>query len=373
MRRSAVQIFNGLGAGNIGDELMMHGMWRHLPSDLHLLVFLHENCRLQRGGYPNQHQYETVGLAADQFELNNVENMPGLLAGTTSITDVEGWGWPLGFLAPRIQHFADRGLPVDAVGVGVDRLTTQEGRALFQRHFLAIRSWSVRDEAARRSLIELGVSPENIVVGADWAWLFEAGESLDGWAEQFLHSMGIQPFGPLLIVNPFWQGEGQGLPIWSSLASALDRLADEEGLQVAFFCNECRHPGFDRSAAERIQQLMRAPSIVVPNLYFSPGEAIALLRRATVTLGQRYHFLVESVLAGTVAVALGRAPKIDGLCQELSIPKVGSLNLLSATELTFEIVTAIRERDLRRARHASTIEQLRVRALRNLDLLRNWY
>ncbi|MFN0102585.1 MAG: polysaccharide pyruvyl transferase family protein [Bryobacteraceae bacterium] len=369
----AIQIFNGLGAGNIGDELMMHGMWRELPADFPLHIFLHENSRLQRQPYPERFQYRTLALPPSGFELDAVDDAPGLLAGTTSVTDSEGWGWPLAFLAPRIQYFRNRGLPVDAVGVGVDFLVTPEGRRLFTDHFSTIRSWTVRNTSSREALIEAGIEPVRIEVGADWAWLYEPPQDYAAWAAAYLTSLGLRPHEPLLIVNLFWQGEGFSLPIWREIACVLDHLQRQEGLQMAFFCNECRHPGFDRTAVEAIQAHMRGPSTLIPNLYFAPGEAVAILRHAAATLGQRYHFCVESVLAETIPVNLGRSPKIAGLCEELGIAPCGSLESIDQDELYAAITGAIHERAPRIALLQEKRRELAARARHNLDFFRLWY
>jgi polysaccharide pyruvyl transferase WcaK-like protein len=364
----AVQIFNGLGAGNIGDELMMHGMWPEVPRDIELYIILHENSRQQRQPYPPRFQYSTISLPPQPFELAHAPAAPGLLAGTTSITDAEGWGWPLDFLAPRVRHFTDRGLPVDAVGVGVDFLTTPEGRRLFGEAFRDIRSWSVRNDTAREALLDLGVPAERIVVGADWAWLYLPPQDYGNWAEEYLTSLGLRVREPLLIVNLFWQGQGEVLPIWPTVAAALDRLYKEQGLQIAFFCNECRHPGFDREAAEFVRAGMRSPSTLIPNLYYGPGEAIAILQHATVTLGQRYHFCVESVLGATVPVVLGRSPKIAGLCEELGIAPLGSLEHVDEEEICATVRDSIRRRDDLLRLLAEKRTALTERARHNFDL-----
>lgn len=371
--RRAIQIFNGPGAGNIGDELMMHGMWRHIPEDFHLHLILHENAQFQRQPYPARFSLERIELPAVRFELEGAEDSPGLLAGTTLITDVEGWGWPLGFLAPRMRYFRERGLPVDAVGIGADFLVTEEGRRLFKEEFVGVRSWTVRDDAGRDALIDAGVEAARVAVGADWAWLFEPPQDYAVWAEGALAATGIRAGEPLLVVNLFWQGEGESLPIWGDIAATLDRLHSGHGVQILFFCNECRHPGFDRTASEAVQALMTAPSAVMPNLYYAPGEAIAVLRHATVTLGQRYHFCVESVLAGTSPVNLGRSPKIAGLCRELGLTPCGSLQTLDREELFAAVTDAIAERGMRIAALQRTREKLAARALRNLDFFRLWY
>ena len=46
--------------------------------------------------------------------------------------------------------FHRAGLPVDAVGVGVEPLTSDGGRALFAEAFAPIRSWTVRLSLPRR-------------------------------------------------------------------------------------------------------------------------------------------------------------------------------------------------------------------------------
>ncbi len=367
--RSAVQIFNGPGAGNIGDELMMHGFWNALPEDFHLHVFLHENAVRQRQPYPARFSYETISLPPASFELAPWRDRPGILAGTTCITDAEGWGWPLDFLAPRLQHFHDLGLPVDAAGIGADFLITPEGRRLFADHFRHIRSWSVRNETSRQALLDAGVEQDRIVVGADWAWLYQPPADLSHWAASYLQSLGIRTVEPLLVVNLFWQGQGTTLPIWDTIAAVLDHMHRHEGMQVAFFCNECRHPGFDRTAAEYVQSRMSSPSVLIPNLYFAPAEAIAILRHATAALGQRYHFCVEAVLAGTVPVNLGRSPKIAGLCAELGITPCGTLHEVDRDELAAAITAAVANRSAHseqlRHRHAA----LAGRAASNLQLL----
>lgn len=368
-----IQIFSGLGAGNIGDEMMMHGFWRHLPPAIGLEVMLHENSRAQHQPYPERFRYRLMGLRPGEFELDGLKGRPGLLAGTTSVTDAEGWQWPLAFLAPRLEHFHAQGLPVDAVGIGADRLTTREGRTLFERHFRRVRSWSVRNEQGRDALLEAGVEPARVVVGADWAWLYEPPADDGRWAAELLAGLGIRVGEPLLVVNLFWQGHGTSFPIWVDVARVLDRLHAEDGLQIAFFCNECRHPGFDRTAAEWVRARMTAPAALIPNLYYGPGEALALLRHATVTLGQRYHFFVESVAAKTAPVMLGRSPKIEGLCREFGMAPLGTLTAIDPEEVIEAVRAAIRDR----ARLAASIEQTRQRlarrALNNLALFARWY
>jgi len=373
LQRKAIHIFNGPGAGNIGDELMLHGLARELPADFELRMFLHANHALQRQPYPARFAIQTIQMQSAPLELSGNGGYGGLLAGTTAVTDIEGWGWPLAFLAPRLQYFWDRGLPVDAVGVGVDFLVTDEGRRLFTSHFRNVRSWTVRNAVARDALIDLDIFDARIRVGADWAWLYESPCDYEPWSREYLTQLGFQLGEPLLIVNLFWQGQGLRFPIWADVAAVLDQLHIREGFQIAFFCNECRHPDFDRTASEAVQLLMKAPSILIPNLYYSPGEAIAILRHATATIGQRYHFCVESVLAETVPINLGRSPKIAGLCEELGLKTVGSLESIDREELLSATINAVHDRADRIAQLQEKRAALTARAHHNLDFFRLWY
>jgi polysaccharide pyruvyl transferase WcaK-like protein len=363
----AYQIAIGLGAGNIGDELMANAFWRQLPDGVTLEVPLFPMAAQQRAAYPGRHRYTAIDWHGNE---NAAAEMPGLLVGGTPVTETEGRDWPLGFLAPRLQHFHRRGWVVDALGVGVEALTTPEAKALFAQAFLPIRSWTVRSASCREALLALGVAPHAVKVGADWGWLATPQRDLRDWAEAWLRHHGVDPARPLLlanVVNMFWREPA----VRQALAAGLDAAAARHGLQVAFLCNECRDGEFfDAAAARETAGLMQVPAVVLPNCYYAPDEAVALLRHATVTVGQRYHFIVESVLAGTVPIAIPRGPKIRDLATELGIAAVGSVEGIVADDLATAIAQALAERPQRLLVLAARQRELALRAAGNFDLLR---
>lgn len=179
MSASALQICNGLAAGNIGDEFMNRAFWQRLPREMVLEVELLPNASLQRGDYPPPHLYRTLDWAGDPVPSPTI---PGLLVGDTPVTDTLGVDWPLRFLERRLRPFHQTGLPVDAVGIGAEPLRTTEGRTIFERSFKPIRSWTVRSERSREVLVDLGVDPRTVAVGADWAWLYSADRDCKEWA-----------------------------------------------------------------------------------------------------------------------------------------------------------------------------------------------
>jgi len=332
--RRAIQIANGLGAGNIGDDLMAFAFWDSLPAGVDLEVEVFPNVDALREPYPSRFRYRRIDWAGAPLPRPDAA---GLLVGDTPVTDVLG-GWPLTFLGPRLQRFHQAGQPVDALGVGVEPLRSEESRALFAAHYAPIRSWSVRSAACREELLRLGVPEARIRVGADWAWLYRPRRDLRDWGAETWRALGIEPGAPLLVanvVNEIWAARGE---LKASVASALDDLSRRRGLQLAFLCHEMRDGEFfDRAAAEATMALMSRPAVLVPNLYYSPDEVLGLLAHAEVTLCGRYHFGIASVLAGAAPALLVRSAKMQQLVDELGIPSCGALDSLSAEGISLAV------------------------------------
>ncbi len=358
----AFQIYTGLGAGNIGDELMARAFWDCLPPDVSLDVPLAPESRGQHETYPPQHCY----LSLDGGASTN----PGFLVGATPVTESEGLDWPLRFLAPRLLDFHRGNLPVDAVGVGVDRLESPEARRIFQEAFAPIRSWTVRSPRCVEALRDLGVPESRIRLGADWAWLYRKRRDLPNWSAAVWRRCGIDVDRPLLVanvVNMFWRDRTQSR---QALASALEEASRRFDLQIAFFCNESRAGEFfDSAAAQEIGALTGKNCALVPNEYYSPDETLALLAHATVTVGLRYHFVIESVLAGTVPVGILRGQKMAGLADDLPFPVGGTIERIDRDELVGAIAHACDRREELLARLAARRRELTRRAANNLSFL----
>jgi polysaccharide pyruvyl transferase WcaK-like protein len=295
---------------------------------------------------------------------------PGLLVGDTPVTESLGLDWPLRFLAPRLRAFHEARQPVDAVGVGVEPLRSEEAKAIFARDFLPIRSWTVRSAACRKGLLDLGVGEDRVEVGADWAWLYRPRRDLRAWAAEAWSRLGVDPGRPLVVanvVNERWRAHAG---VKAAVAAALGDLTRDHGFQVAFFSNEVREGEFyDRAAAEDTRALMTTRSVVVPNLYWSPDEALGLLAHATVTLAGRYHFVIESALAGVPAVAIARSEKVRGLVDELGMEPVGTMEAVAGERIVEHILAAASAREASVARLRAARDRLAARASRNLVLL----
>ncbi len=218
--------------------------------------------------------------------------------------------------------------------------------------------------------MQLGVAPEQVVVGADWAWLYRPERNLTDWAADYWRTLGIDPAAPLVaanLVNLVWRSQLDGK---RQIACALDRLQQRHGFQIAFFCNECRDGEmFDFAAAQAVREHMKAPSVVVPNEYWSIDEALGLLSYADLAIGQRYHFTILAVMAGGIPISIVRGHKMRGLTKDLGIPASCSISDISADRLEAEAMDAWAGRARRKVELAAAAERLALRAAKNLHFL----
>ncbi len=359
-----IQISNGVGSGNIGDELMAQEFWKLLPGNVVLDVPVLAEASRFRGSYPAPHRYYPVGS-----RMTEMPNAPGLLVGDTPVAEFEGLGYPLQTVGPAISAILRRGLPVDAISVGVDRLHTPEARQLFASHYSAIRSWTVRSEACREALLDLGVPPERIRVAADLAWLFCPGAETDAWAAELWNRLGMQTERPLLVVNVVHHADPVDIGPKRVLAEALDRLARDGGYQIAFLNNESRQgPLYDTAAAADVRAFMQEPSVEVPPAFYTPQEMVSLLRPAATVLSQRYHMAIQAILAGTIPVCLMRGQKLSGLAREFDLLAAE----LEAGPIVERVTESAARRQDRIAALAGKREEHRVRAGEALSFFREY-
>jgi polysaccharide pyruvyl transferase WcaK-like protein len=89
---------------------------------------------------------------------------------------------------------------------------------------------------------------------------------------------------------------------------------------------------------------------------------------AAVTLASRYHFTVQSVLAGAIPVALARSAKMADLLDELGVAPAGTLDEVVAGAVVEGFTRAWARRDAERARLQEARRRLAARAARNLGL-----
>jgi len=360
------QLDTGLGAGNTGDDAMFIPAVEHLPADFSLTTEVHSLARPRT--LPQGIRYISIGNQSEVEESIRDAQLV-LLMGDTPIMDAWGLEWPLLANAPKLRLCHQLGKPVHAVGIGVDRLVP-EGERIFREFYSPIASWSVRSEPCRRALQEMGIVEERIHVGADWAWLLDC--QIDKqWAAEWLSLCGAAE-GKMNIgvnmVNEMWRGNRE---MKKACASLFDRLIEKHDAQVFFFCNESR-PGeyFDRMASEEVRAAMRHPSFLLPERFYLPSETISLISAMHVTISQRYHFTLFSVLADVYPISIQRGQKMCSLNEDLGLPFIGNMEFLEAASIEREIDALLDDAESKIGPLRLRKKELKKRAAGNFSLVR---
>ncbi|MFG0252236.1 MAG: polysaccharide pyruvyl transferase family protein [Phycisphaerales bacterium JB038] len=326
-------LFNGLGAGNIGDEAMFAGfnrLFRMAPGST--VEVYDERAPILRT-LPDAFEYLTWTDPSRTDDAIRAAEVV-LLVGDTLVSELHGVAWPLLPIGERVGRAIELGKTVHGVAIGVDRLTTADSRAVFAEYHAHLATWTTRSEACRAALIDLGVAPDRITAAADLAWLCPTGvECPDPRAA----ALGEEPIVAVNIVGEDWAADDART---LALARALDRAAEELKLRLAFVCNETRrHPVYDYDTACRLADHMRSQPILVDPSYVTPGQQISLLRRCRAVVSQRYHLGLMGVLAQRPVGLFDRGQKLVQLAAEISAPSLGPHDVIDEER----VLTALEE------------------------------
>jgi len=362
-------MFTGLGAGNTGDEAMFLAFLNYyrLPPGSTVEVYNPSSPVIKT--FPCEYRY--LDWKEDQKSNEALESaQAALMVGGTPVACEWGLKWPMQGLARRLNFCHLKGIPVHAVGVGVDALYGRDARKIFFGAFWPVKTWTVRSQKCRSALLNLGVSDKRIMVGSDLAWLFSPKQENKKWAAGFWKGTGIDISRPLIgvnVVNERWAGRTETKGV---IAEALDLLARKMKIQTAFLCNESREGDyFDFSAAKEVVRMMQTDAVIVPNRYFTPSQMVALLGFCTLTLSQRYHFTLFSILAGAVSLSFARGQKMISLLEELGEEPVGIMENCNAEFLYERISSALINRYAIESRQQLAARHLTLRARGNFQFV----
>ncbi len=363
------QMFNGLAAGNIGDEVMYVGFLNLLRPAIGSTVEIWDSDTCVEGWLPGCQRY-IPWTQDDLCEALALQCKSVFIVGDTPVTEDLGVDWPLRALSKRLGFCHKNKIPVHAIGVGVSPLTTPEAIRIFKDSYLPIQTWSVRSEDCKKALLELGVAEQNIIVGADLGWLYTPRGDYSSWGIATLLNLGLDLKKPIIgvnVVNEVWGGASTAK---EEIAEALDLVVEELSAQILFFCNETRKGEFfDSAAASHVSSAMKNKSFILPNVYYHPDQMISLLSNTSATLSQRYHFTIESVLAGSVPVSFEKGQKMKTLIDELSVPSAGTMIKTDKNNIFKLLVDAVERRNFWKLHLSTHRQQLEERAQKCADFI----
>ena len=365
--------FGFYGYGNIGDEATLNGF-----------ASLLARCGIQANvSVGSRNPLHTARIEPSFSYFRAVGNDPRrwwaklrasahAIVGGTPIMDVLG-DWPLCELAPLVRSIDRWKVPLAFVGVGIEKLRLDQSRRIVATEIAPrVRHWSVRSDRDRQRLLDYGVSPDGITVGADSAWLIDPVGAEFG--RNHLRRLNLDFNCTLIGVNLVNENSmfDQQPRMVDALATALDELTDRFDARILFLSNEIRTDStFDRAAAlQVIGRMKRADqAILAPNDYLSPREMMSILACCDLTLSMRYHFCLFSALQGVPFIAIERSDKVSDLCWDIDWtarvlpPRFDSLEIV-------EHGTGLRDNASWATKHLKDqADKMKQRALRNATAL----
>ena len=91
-------------------------------------------------------------------------------------------------------------------------------------------------------------------------------------------------------------------------------------------------PSHDREISRQVQQLMRAPSVLLEQ-NLTPSELMGAISRAKLCLAMRLHTLIFAARVAVPVVGLVYDPKVSGYLEELDMPSAGHVTRLRAEDV----------------------------------------
>ncbi len=363
--------FGFYGWGNIGDESTLQGFARVVgqhSSDLRVAVASRNPAHTAK--VEPSFQYFPAGADTLRGRWALRRSKIHVVAGGTPVMDNLG-DWPLKELVPLVQSAVRSGRKFAFVGVGVETLAGERSRRLVTTELAPhVIHWSVRSDRDRSRLESLGVPSSRITVAADMAWLLPAvGTDFGRSMIARLTPRSDRPISVGVNINFERAMAVQQPRLPGIVAGALDRLLDTLPARVLFLCNEIREGDtFDKAVSESIlaQMKQRDHAAIVPNEYFTPQQMLSLIGCCELTVSSRYHFCLFSALQGVPFLALSRSDKVADLCFDLQWPYSISLRDLDADRLSQLMIDLRTNTQTSSPLLASQVEQLRLRARKNL-------
>lgn len=298
-----VMISAWVGAGNVGDELILSAMLALLRRrDARVLV-----PSLQPAETERIHRVTSVHHLDIHAADRALQGCDLLIFGGGGLVQDRSSPWSPYYQCLRLRLAAAHDVPVVALGIGAERLRRRGSLHMFASSLAASCGIVARDPssaAVLRDQLHL-----NVEVGADLAFtLCPPDRAPEERIVACLRDPGLDDG----FVPASMRREPRASRHPETLSLCLRDLADATGLPIRFVAMD-RHRDLPLARAVAARLGNAAEDIVVPSVH-ELLDTIAASRLAVTT---RYHGGVAAALAGRPAVLLGYAPKLRALADQL--------------------------------------------------------
>lgn len=318
----AVLVVGYYGFGNTGDEAILsalvRGLRRRLPSVRLVAASGDPGQTRQRHGIEAIPWRDPLSLSEAVRSSDLVvigggglfQDYGGVEAGTL-LTPKHGG---VTFYAGPAVLAALAKKPVALHGLGFGPLESADARRIVGAVAGGAVRASVRDEASRALLGELGVSGDRIAVTADPAFLLSSEHVRP---EDVLIGMGLEPRAPIVGVALRPWSRGADPAAWEpAVAAALDAFVERTGATLLFVPFE-KSPWTDDddfALASRVRRrLAHGDRAAVLSGLLAPQDTASLLAGCDLVVAMRLHAALFAVSGGAPCVAIAYDPKVEAL------------------------------------------------------------
>jgi polysaccharide pyruvyl transferase WcaK-like protein len=313
--------FDFYGAGNVGDDLMLHGFLNSIKSFNNTYPF-HFGCIIPHNIISQRKRFKDI-----EWFLTNEVNREEIISkfdywvgvGGTPFQMTSG-PWLINKLLDDVQIIRKIKIPMFMIGVGGEKESLKVSDKIKQI-LKEVRFIATRDEFSQKLLIEdFDTDKAKVLLGSDLAHIA---------LEEIFHSLQISTNVPKkydLAVTYYSETKNNNELI--QVRDFLKHIAKTHS--VVFVGNETRKgmgAEYDiyQSMFKGIKNLFQKPSVQ----YFMPNynsnsveDLVKHFQEYGVFMSSRYHAILTAAWAGCKVVALGRSSKIKALAEELNIPLV---------------------------------------------------
>lgn len=219
---------------------------------------------------------------------------------------------------------------------------------------------TVRDEASKACLEDIGITGPGIHVTADPAFAMKPAS--DAEASEILKATGAPEGVPLIGVSlrP-WKDDLQWLP---AVSQGLDAAAKKIGAALVFLPMQRDQ---DTGICVQMASQMSAQSYVISGQH-RPDQVMSIINKMSFVVGMRLHALIFSAAAGVPFLSISYDPKVEAFNAVAGQDDPLKMEGLTAQDVTSRLLDAWDRKTEFADRIAARLPKLKAAALENAEL-----